>query len=142
MLKMNTNRSMNTHTLATRWKGSALIGRNIQPRLATDGFHLVAGPFTARSVSTALKPMGLSAAQLADYAYRFALGGIDIIKDDHGLANQPFAPFQEQVEYCLAAVERANRETGRRSIYVPNITAPVNLIRDQALFAKKAGVGG
>lgn len=86
--------------------------------------------------------MGLSAAQLADYTYRFALGGIDIIKDDHGLANQPFAPFQEQVEYCLAAVERANRETGRRSIYVPNITAPVNPIRDQALFAKKAGVGG
>jgi ribulose-bisphosphate carboxylase large chain len=93
-------------------------------------------------LSTALKPMGLSAAQLADYAYRFALGGIDIIKDDHGLANQPFAPFQDRVESCVAAVERANRETGRKSIYVPNITAPVDRIRDQALFAKRAGAGG
>lgn len=93
-------------------------------------------------LSTALKPMGLSAVQLADYAYQFALGGIDMIKDDHGLANQPFAPFQERVESCVAAVERANRETGRKSIYVPNITAPVDRIRDQALFAKKAGAGG
>jgi ribulose-bisphosphate carboxylase large chain len=93
-------------------------------------------------LSTALKPMGLSAAQLADYAYKFALGGIDIIKDDHGLANQPFAPFKERVELCVTAVERANRETGRKSIYVPNITAPADQIREQALFAKKAGVGG
>ena len=112
------------------------------PRFGRNGLRERLKVLRRPLLSTALKPMGLSSAQLADYAYRFALGGIDIIKDDHGLANQPFAPFRERVEHCVAAVERANRETGRNSIYVPNITAPVHLIREQALFAKKAGAGG
>jgi len=32
--------------------------------------------------------MGLTNKELAELASKFALGGIDIIKDDHGLANQ------------------------------------------------------
>jgi ribulose-bisphosphate carboxylase large chain len=112
------------------------------PRFGRAGLRERLGVPRRPLLSTALKPMGLSAAQLADYAYRFALGGIDIIKDDHGLTNQPFSPFQERVACCVAAVERANRQTGRKSIYVPNITAPVNQIRDRALLAKKSGAGG
>jgi len=77
---------------------------------------------------TALKPMGLPAAALAELAYQFALGGIDVIKDDHGLADQPFAPFRERVQRCADAVARANGETGYRCIYMPNITAPADVI--------------
>jgi len=112
------------------------------PRYGRNGLRELLGVAGRPLLCTALKPMGLSAAQLGDLAYRFALGGIDIIKDDHGLADQPFAPFRERIQACVAAVERANRETGRRCIYIPNITAPANQIRNQALFAKKAGVGG
>jgi ribulose-bisphosphate carboxylase large chain len=36
---------------------------------------------------SALKPQGLPPTKLADLARRFALGGIDYIKDDHGLAD-------------------------------------------------------
>ena len=49
---------------------------------------------------TALKPMGTPTAQLADMAYRFARGGIDIIKDDHGLSNQPDSPFEARFLSC------------------------------------------
>ena len=91
---------------------------------------------------TALKPMGLPPRALADLAYQFALGGIDIIKDDHGLADQPFAPFKERVELCAEAVARANRESGQKCIYMPNVTGPVDKVRDNALFAKEAGAGG
>jgi ribulose-bisphosphate carboxylase large chain len=90
---------------------------------------------------TALKPMGLSSDGLASLAYQFALGGIDIIKDDHGLTNQPFAPFEERVEACVKAVEKANRETGYKSIYVPNITAPLKELYKRVTFAKEAGAG-
>jgi ribulose-bisphosphate carboxylase large chain len=90
---------------------------------------------------TALKPMGLSARDLANYAYQFALGGIDMIKDDHGLADQPFAPFRERVERCAEAVTRANRETGRRCVYMPNVTASADQVLEKALFAKNAGAG-
>lgn len=91
---------------------------------------------------TALKPMGLGAPELADLAYKLALGGIDIIKDDHGLADQPFAPFEERVQRCAEAVARANRETGRSCIYVPNVTASADVAMRRAVFAKGAGAGG
>ena len=45
---------------------------------------------------TAIKPMGLSPEELAEMTYKFALGGIDIIKDDHGLSNQSFSPYEER----------------------------------------------
>ena len=90
---------------------------------------------------TALKPMGMSAAQLAELAYQLALGGIDIIKDDHGLANQSFAPYAERVAACAQAVARANAETGGTSVYAPNITAPAPLVIERALFAKQNGAG-
>ncbi len=91
---------------------------------------------------TALKPMGLSASDLADHAYKFALGGIDIIKDDHGLADQPFSPFRERVERCVEAVDRANQESGRKCMYVANVSAAADQVIDKALFAKNAGAGG
>lgn len=90
---------------------------------------------------TAIKPMGLSAKALAEMTYQLALGGIDVIKDDHGLADQSFAPFRERVERCVEAVARANQQTGLKCVYAPNVTAPVNQVLDNALFAKHAGAG-
>jgi ribulose-bisphosphate carboxylase large chain len=86
--------------------------------------------------------MGLSAQNLARLASRFAEGGIDIIKDDHGLSNQVFAPFEERVVRCVDAVQEANVRFGRRSIYVPNITAPAEQVVDRAVWAKEHGAGG
>lgn len=90
---------------------------------------------------TALKPMGMSVVQLAALAYDLARGGIDIIKDDHGLADQTFSPFHERVMACADAVARANVETGGASVYAPNVTAPAPLIAERALFAKANGAG-
>jgi ribulose-bisphosphate carboxylase large chain len=56
---------------------------------------------------------GSSTAALAEMAYQLALGGIDVIKDDHGLANQTWSPFEERVTACCAAVAKANEETGK-----------------------------
>ena len=93
-------------------------------------------------LSTAIKPMGLSCKELADLAYQFALGGMDMIKDDHGLTNQCCSPFEERVTRCSEAVARASRETGMPSLYIANITAPHNEVMKRAKFAKDAGAGG
>ena len=88
---------------------------------------------------TALKPMGYSSEKLADLAYRFALGGVDIIKDDHGLADQPTAPFAERVRLCVEAVDRAAQKTGRRSRYFPNITTDPHHVTE--CFEQAADLG-
>lgn len=112
------------------------------PRFGRPGLRERLGIAERPLLCTALKPMGLPVPALAHQAYIFALGGIDLIKDDHGLANQAFAPFRERVAACVEAVERANRETGRRSVYVPNVTAPADQMMPNALFATQAGAGG
>jgi len=93
-------------------------------------------------LATALKPMGLSSSELADLAGKFAQGGIDIIKDDHGLADQGFSPFARRVEACAKAVAMANGETGGLSRYFPNITGPADVVLERARFARDYGAGG
>jgi S-methyl-5-thioribulose 1-phosphate isomerase len=90
----------------------------------------------------ALKPMGLSAGELADLCHQFALGGVDIIKDDHGLADQKTAPFGERVLRCQEAVTRANRETGGSSLYFPNITSGFAALPEHVEAARSAGCRG
>jgi ribulose-bisphosphate carboxylase large chain len=92
-------------------------------------------------VMTALKPMGLSVEDLARQTYQFAKGGIDIIKDDHGLSNQRWAPWEERVKACVAAVKRANEETGRNCLYAPTLSGPIEKLFTMAKFAKKEGAG-
>ena len=111
------------------------------PKFGVEGLRkLVNVPF-GPMIMTALKPMGSSVADLAKMAYQFAKGGIDIIKDDHGLADQPWAPYDQRVRACTAAVARANAETGRRCIYAPCINAPAHLVMQRAHFARDAGAG-
>ncbi len=112
------------------------------PRFGREGLRAYLGVNKRPLLCTALKPMGLSAKALAEYAYQFALGGIDMIKDDHGLADQSFSPFKERVTLCAEAVARANAKTGFKSIYIPNITAPADQMLAKARFAKEAGAGG
>jgi ribulose-bisphosphate carboxylase large chain len=112
------------------------------PRYGVPGLRRLLNAPQRPLLCTALKPMGAAPEQLAEVAYQVALGGIDIIKDDHGLANQVFCPFEERVTQCAEAIARANAETGRNSLYVPNVTAPIDEILERAYFAKARGAGG
>lgn len=112
------------------------------PRFGRTGLRELLGVPTRPLLCTALKPMGLPVESLAQLAYQCAIGGIDIIKDDHGLADQSIAPFQERVTQCAEAVQRANAETGYNCIYMPNITAPADQLLEKALWAKGVGAGG
>lgn len=91
---------------------------------------------------TALKPVGLSPEQLSERAYHFALGGIDIIKDDHGLANQQSADFQQRVSSCVHAIKKANDKSGTKTLYFPNITAGTEQLKRNFDFAIEMGADG
>lgn len=102
------------------------------PGLGIDGWRELTGVRHRAVTATALKPMGLTAQQLAERAAAFALGGLDIIKDDHGLSDQRHAPFTERLARCRDAV-------GDRSLYLPNITAPWPTMMARARDAREAG---
>ncbi len=112
------------------------------PRYGISGLRERLGVGDRPLLCTALKPMGLSPSALADLAYQLALGGVDLIKDDHGLSDQSFCRFDERVARCAEAVARANQKTGRVCLYLPNVTAPADEISARAARASAQGAGG
>jgi len=109
------------------------------PRFGTQGLREILQVWDRPLLCTAIKPMGLSPTDLAEMAYRCALGGIDIIKDDHGITDLAFCPFEERVERVAEAVARANRQTGLHCVYAANVTGPADRIVERARFAVQAG---
>lgn len=112
------------------------------PRFGRNGLRRLLDIKKRPLLCTPLKPLGLSSKELSELAYQLALGGIDIIKDDHGIADQSFSPFEQRVRLCAKAVQRANKKTGYSCIYVPNITSHANQIFKNANFARRHGARG
>ncbi|MDN5849296.1 MAG: RuBisCO large subunit C-terminal-like domain-containing protein [Nitrococcus sp.] len=112
------------------------------PGYGITGVRRLTGIENRPLLATALKPMGLRSEQLARLCRDFALGGLDIVKDDHGLADQASAPFRERVAYCQAAISAANRETGGHTLYFPNVTAAPWELAERTRHAKQAGCLG
>lgn len=90
---------------------------------------------------TALKPQGSTVEHLARLAGTFARAGIDLVKDDHGIANQASAPFAERVPAVQRAIAAANAETGGRTIYAPTFSGGPRALAEQARIAAGCGVG-
>lgn len=110
------------------------------PRWGQAGIRAITGVKDGALTCTALKPMGLGPDELAQMAYELAVGGIDLIKDDHGLANQPYAPFRERVLAVNGAIRRANLDSGRNVLYVPNISSPLIRLMQDLSFCHEQGI--
>lgn len=121
---------------------ASLLAHFRGPRYGIGGLRALLDAPSRPLLATALKPMGLTSTSLAAMAQTLARAGIDIIKDDHGLAGQPWAPFEERIQACAAAVREANEKTGRRAIYMPVLNPPADELMELAYGAKEAGAGG
>jgi S-methyl-5-thioribulose 1-phosphate isomerase len=109
------------------------------PRFGIAGLRKLTGVHGRALTASVLKPIGLSVAEAAELCHTLALAGLDVIKDDHGLADHSFNPFAERVVACVAATRKAAQETGRRALYVPNIVGPPGKAMHQAWQAKQLG---
>jgi ribulose-bisphosphate carboxylase large chain len=109
------------------------------PRAGVAGIRELTGIRGRPLLAAALKPMGLPAERIAALCGLFVRAGIDVIKDDHGLADHPFCPFEARVEACLRAAEDAARDTGRTPVYVPNLIGTPDVVARQLEFARAAG---
>jgi ribulose-bisphosphate carboxylase large chain len=109
------------------------------PRHGLCGLRQRAGAPVRALTASALKPQGLPPSKLAELARGFAEGGIDFIKDDHGLANQAYSPFAARVEAITAALQPLERPNGRTS-YVPSLSSDLDAMRAQLALATAAGI--
>ncbi|WP_374018730.1 2,3-diketo-5-methylthiopentyl-1-phosphate enolase [Paenibacillus thiaminolyticus] len=83
--------------------------------------------------------IGYDLPALAEQFREQALGGVNIIKDDENLFENPLTPIERRVKACMEAADAVSQQTGQRLLYAVNLTGPTFKLRDQALRAIEAG---
>lgn len=110
------------------------------PRQGLAGLRQRVGASARALTCAALKPQGLPASALGELAFQLALGGLDFIKDDHGLANQAYSPFADRVRACAAATRKAAAISGRLTRYAPSLSGPYAEMDRQIGVARAEGL--
>jgi ribulose-bisphosphate carboxylase large chain len=118
----------------------AILKANKGPNIGLPGLRARVGAKNRALACSAIKPQGLPPERLADLVERFSLGGLDYVKDDHGLADQAYSSFAARVEACAAAARRAAAKTGHNTRYVPSLTGSLDAMRRQLKAARDVGI--
>lgn len=83
--------------------------------------------------------IGHDLAGLREQFYLQAAGGVDLIKDDEILFENPLTPIEQRVAVCLEAARQASEQTGQKLLYAANLTGPTSRLAAQAKKAISAG---
>jgi energy-coupling factor transporter ATP-binding protein EcfA2 len=102
------------------------------------GLRTMVGAGNRALTCSALKPQGLPPEGLAAIAAQMARGGLDFIKDDHGIADQAYSPFAARVPVIAEAVAK----TGARTVYLPSLSGHLEQMRRQITIVRAAGLKG
>lgn len=112
------------------------------PQFGIAGIRRLTGTLDRPLACTALKPLGLSVKELAVMSEGYARGGLDLIKEDHGMADLVFHPFGERVCRCQEAIARANQRTGGRTLYFPMVSGRFDQLESQFALLRQEGIPG
>jgi ribulose-bisphosphate carboxylase large chain len=118
----------------------AVLGAFGGPRHGLAGLRAGVGAGARALTCSALKPQGLDARALADLAGKLARGGLDYIKDDHGLADQAYSPFAERVPRVAEAVRAARAGGGGATRYAPSLSGNLDQLRRQVEIVRTEGL--
>lgn len=111
------------------------------PKYGIGEIRELLGVYDRPLVGTIVKPkLGLKTEHHAQVAYEAWAGGCDIVKDDENLSSQKFNPFEDRLVKTLESRDRAEEETGRRKVYMVNVTAETKeMIRRAQKVSKQGG---
>jgi ribulose-bisphosphate carboxylase large chain len=110
------------------------------PELGIKDIRKLLGVKRRPLVGTIVKPkVGLNSREHAKVAYEAWIGGLDLVKCDENLTNQKFNRFEKNIKESLKMLEKAEKETGEKKIYVPNVTAETKEMIERAKLVKNSG---
>ncbi len=117
-----------------------LVGSFPGPVYGIDGIRRLLKVKERPLLGTIVKPkIGLDEKEHAKVAYDAWAGGLDIVKDDENLSSMKFNGFEKRIRETLKLRDRAEKETGEKKIYMPNITAETNEMLRRAEVVKDHG---
>ncbi|AZN42059.1 2,3-diketo-5-methylthiopentyl-1-phosphate enolase [Paenibacillus albus] len=110
------------------------------PKFGISGIRDLLGVYERPLLMSIFKSViGHDLHNLRDQFYKQALGGVDLIKDDEILFENPLTPLEKRVEACMEAARQAEAETGQKLLYAVNLTGPTSKLASQAKRAIAAG---
>ncbi len=110
------------------------------PRFGSNGVRTKLNIHDRPLLGTIVKPkVGLKPKEFANVVYNSLIGGLDFVKDDENLTSLEFCSFEERIKYVLEAVDKAEVKTNEKKAFLPNITAPYDIMLKRAEFVKSLG---
>lgn len=103
------------------------------PRFGTKGLRDRLGIHDRPLTLAMIKPCtGIPVDVIERQFYNLALSGVDMVKDDELIADPVHAPLFKRIEAVQRAAEKAYKETGKKVLYIPNITDRQDRMFDKA----------
>ncbi|MCH8004335.1 MAG: hypothetical protein IH934_06940 [Nanoarchaeota archaeon] len=113
------------------------------PAFGIEGIRKIVGKEKGPILISPVKPcVGLSPDEFAERVYHCLIGGFDGVKDDELLLDPPYCPFEERVVKTVKAVQKAEKETGKKRLYFAHVGGDINDIDRFVKFALDNGVSG
>ena len=111
----------------------SLVRAHRGPMFGIEDARKILDVFDRPLIGTIVKPkVGLDPAGTAEVAAAAVRGGLDLVKDDETLTNQSFCPMVERVEAVMSALDRAEKDTGKKAFYAVNVTTGADQILERA----------
>lgn len=83
--------------------------------------------------------IGRDITYLSDQLKQQALGGVDLVKDDEILFDNPLTPFEKRITTSKEVLRNVFDETGHRTLYAVNLSGRTSKLRDKAKRARELG---
>ncbi len=113
------------------------------PKFGISGIRKLLGVPERPFVLTIIKPkMGMTPQETAEQAYKAAIGGSDMVKDDEMCSETFNCSFKDRVRMVSQALKRAYEENGQKTLYFVSITDRPSKMKHKAKLAIEMGAGG
>jgi len=114
----------------------SLVRAHLGPKFGIEDARKILGVYDRPFVGTIIKPkVGLNPHDTAQVAAAAVRGGLDLLKDDETLTDQSFCPMVDRVEAVMDALDKVEKETGKKAFYAVNVTTGADQILDRAMLA-------
>jgi len=118
--------------MLVRWHNAKEFLRKFEgPRFGVKGLRKALDIKDRPLIFGVVKPnIGLKPDQFAKLAGEAYHGGLDIAKDDETLADMDYNPIAERVRLISKEMEKAEKTTGEKKMFVANITDEVDRLEE------------
>ena len=110
------------------------------PRFGIQGIREILGVHERPLVMSIFKGViGRDIDYLAEQLKQQALGGVDLVKDDEILFENPLTPFETRITTGREVLRQVYEDTGHRTLYAVNLSGRTFELKDKAKKARELG---